>query len=304
MLLLRSLPLMGIGNPSIPLPPRQPADLITPHRDRKPSSHRRTASRVGIVSLPLMGIGNLLYLDIFGSLYETHYPSWGSETPAPPWTRRPRSPPSLPLMGIGNLAAACDWADDVCDLSLPLMGIGNARRRRRDEHLGALITPHGDRKLALPQPQIAAVHQLITPHGDRKPAHHPAPGRRGHGSLITPHGDRKLQRPPTARRNRLASLPLMGIGNRAPGPLQGAHRDLITPHGDRKPRPPVRRPPPAARPHYPSWGSETHHSIRVPRVASLSLPLMGIGNSSHPIRRSSFKPSTHYPSWGSETPPG
>ena len=81
-----------------------------------------------LISLPLMGIGNLMAVN--GVTFTNE------------------NIDSLPLMGIGNLSA-CGRTSQSVRSSLPLMGIGNYPS---DGHRGCrrcilLITPHGDRKL-------------------------------------------------------------------------------------------------------------------------------------------------------------
>ena len=229
---------------------------------------------------------------------------------------------SLPLMGIGNGRGAAGRELDIGD-SLPLMGIGNRNCGRRDHVPLLLITPHGDRK-----------RRRSACCAGRSAAHYPS-----WGSETRRHA-----------RNGVAittdSLPLMGIGNpsSAPSPRRGraAHYPswgsetrsiprrasrIIRAHypswgsetcGSRGRRRAARAT------HYPSWGSETVHTGTVHAIATISLPLMGIGNAW--MHRSRYSGSlcslplmgignplaaltvdataaAHYPSWGSETSP-
>ena len=144
----------------------------------------------------------------------------------------------------------------------------------------------------------------------------------------------------------ITSLPLMGIGNFLPADkLRQPVEHLITPHGDWKLRRRLllarsrhahypswgletrcRRPPGAPMDrwptHYPSWGLETSSPSTSLVCSTVSLPLMGIGNTAcsctfrlpveaHypswgletrcPARRSPSATWSHYPSWGLET---
>ena len=74
--------------------------------------------------------------------------------------------------------------------------------------------------------------------------------------LITPHGDQEPGRSTTRTGMGASSLPLMGIRN----------------------WPAVRAASPRLRSHYPSWGSGTRMTFSPSRIASISLPLMGIRN--------------------------
>ena len=105
--------------------------LITPHGDRK---HARGTLRRNdhAGSLPLMGIGNAQCVGHQWPPWRgrgTHYPSWGSETPAALNVARTPAPEisgsSLPLMGIGNRRRRSVASRPTSDVSLPLMGIGN-----------------------------------------------------------------------------------------------------------------------------------------------------------------------------------
>ena len=113
--------------------------LITPHGDRKHSTRRLvldlvdslplmgienavpcviTSSRFSRPSLPLMGIENDGSQACTWSRTRTHYPSWGSKTPA------------------GEQAI-----EDAVDASLPLMGIENSRRNSRPSHPNGFSLP-------------------------------------------------------------------------------------------------------------------------------------------------------------------
>ena len=97
---------------------------------------------------------------------------------------------SLPLMGIGNAAAAAA-SERRASFSLPLMGIGNLVDSQAEPIDPNLITPHGDWELAEDgRDEVAGI--LITPHGDWEPC----------CSL------------PLLPCSIDDSLPLMGIGNR------------------------------------------------------------------------------------------
>ena len=205
--------------------------------------------------------------------------------------------------------------------SLPLMGIGNDRRVDLCAAvLASLTTPHGDREprrssgsSSRPRPSLPLMG--IGNAGRRRGgearggAHYPSwgSGTRGGGDrrndrrrLTTPHGDRERCMRGFALVFVLASLPLMGIGNRPKSfratppavsslPLMGIgnvpvievlRRDLrlTTPHGDREP----------------------DLLDRLARPADDSLPLMGIGNMSMQ-QRTAVVLAPHYPSWGSGT---
>ena len=233
--------------------------LITPHGDRKQDDVQAGRYVRSLVSLPLMGIGNVLACGATGGTgmpslplmgignepqvkrthaerFDAHYPSWGSETQRV-W-RLPRSSRS---------AHYPSWGSETFSES----------DTGFDQAPFYLITPHGDRKLtsaarsdsvahfSLPLMGIgnlrgaevdrAGAGHLITPHGDRKLdllVRQPPTAL----MLITPHGDRKRAATASANRFHADSLPLMGIGNAA--------RALG-----------LREVPVHA--HYPSWGSET-----------------------------------------------
>ena len=178
---------------------------------------------------------------------------------------------SLPLMGIGNAAAAAA-SERRASFSLPLMGIGNPRRRRQHRPRPPLITPHGDWERADRALAGGRPGQLITPHGDwerpgRWPgrpsagAHYPSWGLGTAAPALLPCRSpsslplmgignpecrwARARRPPSLplmgignasdaphRPHASRSLPLMGIGN--PGRRAGVHLAyrLITPHGD------------------------------------------------------------------------
>ena len=113
----------------------------------------------------------------------------------------------------------------------------------------------------------------------------------------------------------MISLPLMGIGNfSAQLDALGSTSKLllITPHGDRKLA--SARSTQRCWTHYPAWGSETPVASTVSSSVTISLPLMGIGNSGGKRGRRVYRSGlitphgsgnmstrTHYPSWGSET---
>ena len=119
-----------------------------------------------IVSLPLMGIGNVAANDTTTAVTNS-LPLMGIGNSRATTSRRPRLSYSLPLMGIGNLMRMAR-EKRIADHSLPLMGIGNPEPLVAGGAGEVLTTPHGDRK-----PQGVAVGDpehvdLTTPHGDRK----------------------------------------------------------------------------------------------------------------------------------------
>ena len=194
--------------------------LITPHGDRKPTP-----------TTALTETGRC-----------SHYPSWGSETYTAALADL-AAVVSLPLMGIGNPAAAAAGRRDSA-AHYPSWG-SETRYAPQIPGGGApadLITPHGDRKLIVPPMSTYPPSSLpLMGIGTWSAPCQPPRGR----ALITPHGDRKR-------------------GGRGAGrTLRSARTRLITPHGDRKLAVAAvasqRR---AA--HYPSWGSETR-CARPPR---------------------------------------
>ena len=164
------------------------------------------------------------------------------------------------------------------------MGIGNVSATTTSKSCsGALITPHGDRKLvavaAPPEPEppdslplmgIGNLQQTTFGARTSHSTHYPSWGSetggrsaddaKSHALLITPHGDRKLGRRPTHEYPPSPHYPSWGSETgaegrrRAPGPV------LITPHGDRKP---------------------DRDGWRAGVALAGSLPLMGIGNPGH-----------------------
>ena len=204
---------MGIGNASYATEATDTiTDLITPHGDRKPPRSRRSRSPPAKLITP-HGDRKHRRPARWRRWPCTHYPSWGSETPGTLITVNPGDV-SLPLMGIGNLAAAADVVE-----YLPL------------------ITPYGDRKLGSPVPSTSACvsTSLITPHGDRKPRPY-RQHRRLQRILITPHGDRKRRIRMGRRVARRALITPHGDRKLEAGVDQRDRPDLlITPHGDRKP---------------------------------------------------------------------
>ena len=243
-------------------------------------------------------------------------------------------------MGIGN-----DVPDEAAEdliASLPLMGIGNgAGRRPRRGGSGTHYPSWGlETRRAAPPP--GGLAGLITPHGDWKLKPLCAAASPSSRSSLPLMGIGNEDRDAGAATDK-HSLPLMGIGNQPGAPVASLQLcQLITPHGDWKPRrarrsraehllitphgdwKPTRAsaPEPAPRPHYPSWGLETHlGSLDRHLVVGHSLPLMGIGNrccepSIHrplglitphgdwkptPPPRPRRQRAPHYPSWGLET---
>ena len=162
--------------------------LITPHGDRKPAADQTRVVRID-GSLPLMGIGNAHNPLTWCPAVSAHYPSWGSETPAPTVAGALPVVAHYPSWGSETLLPRAaspstrsphypSWGSET----LPMF-----RELERNPHL---ITPHGDRKQSSESP--------------RSPSSRP---------LITPHGDRKLDMPVSGSRRCTNSLPLMGIGN-------------------------------------------------------------------------------------------
>ncbi len=185
-----SLPLMGIGNANLALPPLRPERrLITPHGDREPLELPD-----GVVILR-------------GELITPH---GDRERTATPGTVLRRTY-SLPLMGIGNEPTPIKgaqglwlitphgdrerhpggWDQVRSRISLPLMGIGNAGLTTRNPsgHPG-LITPHGDREPITSRARTAG-----------STSHYPSWGS----------GTGKAEAAALTLQNN--SLPLMGIGN-------------------------------------------------------------------------------------------
>ena len=132
---LRSLPLMGIGNPAH----RSARQLRRRRHTHYPSWGSETLpcpehpNREAYISLPLMGIGNKDVTDaILSPVYAASLPLMGIGN-----GRRPRLPVaggegkgSLPLMGIGNAVGDTHDSHGRHSTSLLLMGIGNSRCRR------------------------------------------------------------------------------------------------------------------------------------------------------------------------------
>ena len=270
---------MGIGNVTAAIAAAVAGlRLITPHGDWKLDRWRVGSDESGALITPHGDWKPEVFPAAFGPITST----------------------SLPLMGIGNapgrhdvdddphlITPHGDWKLDVDRLwftgsdlrSLPLMGIGNPPRLRRNHAQRVLITPHGDWKLLLAHLVAESDPRLITPHGDWKPL--------GQVGVCTDYS---------------GSLPLMGIGNPAPGGAPTPAPRLITPHGDWKLRQSRERSRQRTRAHYPSWGLETSVGLSAMRPACRnSLPLMGIGNRSEAGPSPQSCATTHYPSWGLET---
>ena len=244
------------------LVPRTVPCLITPHGDWKPPSQGGPIP-YRTPSLPLMGIGNALWLSCCCGRVST----------------------SLPLMGIGNPTAA-SWGTRL-PLSLPLMGIGNAGGRAGGGGAHGLITPHGDWKR---RQRRRRGRRLIG-------SHYPSWGLETRAGrefpvtkfflLITPHGDWKPRRdsgrPPSIS---TPHYPSWGLETR------GWWRLAIRPCGPHYPSWGLETQCSAAAgscrwwAHYPSWGLETSINSSLHALIKHSLPLMGIGNSrGAPIRR-------------------
>ena len=161
--------------------------LITPHGDREPVAGARPSSS-SPVSLPLMGIGNLL-VNSTDDLTLTSLPLMGSGT-------RCRASASLPC-------AAAHY---------PSWGSGTSGMTSSPSLSSRLITPHGDREpgslARIAVPTFCSLPLMgIGNLGARYPCAQPL------ADLITPHGDRERfsgSSPPPSPR---VSLPLMGIGN-------------------------------------------------------------------------------------------
>ena len=232
------------------------------------------AERRVVISLPLMGIGNvgdqrgprlpdrlitphgdrkLRPRPPGGPPRRSHYPSWGSETSGEPVDGQPDGV-SLPLMGIGNEVQGHhalgggpphypSWGSEtklssglpwLVNVSLPLMGIGNLRLLIDNRAVEKLITPHGDRKPAV---TYATLNRCVTLSLPLMGIGNDTAGRQASSSSDS--------LPLMGIGNKCAvrldlpvdqsSLPLMGIGNF--DELVGCELfelGLITPHGDRK----------------------------------------------------------------------
>ena len=183
-----------------------------------------------------------------------------------------RSSTSLPLMGIGNAPSGLGKRP-VAKAHCPSWGLGTRSEGKRDRRSTGLITPHGDW-----EPLRAGRLSVYRP------------------GLITPHGDWEPVTTQPANRFDAVSLPLMGIGNAPAVPECVIGGLLITPHGDweRRTFANLSESDILITPHG-DW--EPPPCLKPRRKASLSLPLMGIGNSgwTHRWQRGA---ASHYPSWG------
>ena len=250
-----------------------------------------------ISSLPLMGIGNAIFMGRAGSRCLLITPHGDRKRlagrPDPGCLKRLITPHGDRKHGLAQLCpgerfglitphgdrkhgpGAVDLA--VGDFSLPLMGIGNRYCGGYQGSYGWLITPHGDRKLVSPTPVEVTVNTSLPLMGI---GNRLDPGLRvGDVQLITPHGDRKPDDRNVAHCGcDGSSLPLMGIGN-----LPWPARITSTPC-----------------PHYPSWGSETFSSCSLIWPRSLLITPHGDRKREAPPGAREA-PRTHYPSWGSET---
>ena len=158
-----SLPLMGIRNERLEAEPRALLRLTTPHGDQERAPASTSATRA-----------------------QSHYPSWGSGTPAAR-AGAARRRAHYPSWGSGTGPSPDSIV--VPTSSLPLMGIRNRQGNQRHRHAHLLTTPHGDQELP-----AAAL-----------PSHNP--------SLTTPHGDQELGEAGEGSKEYADSLPLMGIRN-------------------------------------------------------------------------------------------
>ena len=151
----------------------------------------RTAgcSLPGIISLPLMGIGNRYVENLVSGLQAS----------------------SLPLMGIGNDGVYSVHGQPPL-AHYPSWGLETPQQFLRKPRCLNLITPHGDWKPHTDNRVLLQALKLITPHGDWK-RHTHAQSNCSYRLLITPHGDWKPAMSTRAFWNCCSSLPLMGIGN-------------------------------------------------------------------------------------------
>ena len=251
---------------------------------------------------------------------ESHYPSWGSGTAAPPRTANVRAN-SLPLMGIGN-SGNTSREMMASMFSLPLMGIGNGGVVGRAPVTGRLTTPHGDREprfatdsgsvfasslplmgIGNPSPCPIAVPKSISAHypswGSGTPfdkyhpnslsAHYPSWGS-GTPCLLNPH------------RPRRAHYPSWGSGTSAlVASVQLADVLLTTPHGDRELPKPMSGDDLVGRLTTPHGDREHRFHKRLLRcLRRTHYPSWGSGTSPSPSASTALTP-THYPSWGSGT---
>ena len=205
----------------------------------------------------------------------SHYPSWGLETPARRHDGLRRAVlshyPSWGLETRRTSSRSCGVTG-----SLPLMGIGNLPS---ELHPGSRARPH------YPSWGLETTGTSSSG-GSGSGPHYPSwgletcapPARRRRPRLITPHGDWKRPPWPTStcswrphypswglettggsptRCGSASHYPSWGLETPAVGAGVTLHAPLITPHGDWK-----------------------RHRIAVSqRAGSISLPLMGIGNS-------------------------
>ena len=157
---------------AVDVPPRRPPPLITPHGDRKQISVRVTETEYRR-SLPLMGIGNQPVVNLGARPRYAHYPSWGSETAAPPAPRRRRRIPHYPSWGSETRSATAysgeqrnthypSWGSETA----PVVRPSSARRRAHYPSWGSETRASG-------AGMLLNLLQLITPHGDRKPRSEP-----------------------------------------------------------------------------------------------------------------------------------
>ena len=224
-----SLPLMGIGNPSLPYRHERVSSTHYPSWGSGTRAAVDPNSR-SYSHYPSWGSGTTLRPHHPPSVAAPHYPSWGSGTcgglvavghqpvlTTPHGDREPRT-----RVGIGRTSAG----------SLPLMGIGNDDLAGEEQLLTELTTPHGDREpLAL-----GAMHGVFRP----------SLPLMGIGNAKGARGRRAVR----------DSLPLMGIGNMQLEPAIGNCAHLTTPHGDRE-RVDNTSHALVNDTHYPSWGSGT-----------------------------------------------
>ena len=230
---------------------------------------------IGGLSLPLMGIGNLIKLNHDNRMVNN----------------------SLPLMGIGNVRLKFSSPPHTPS-HYPSWGLETGSAGTERPALPASHYPSWGLETRVRAGWHGSLSQLITPHGDWKP-------ERGSSYCLAACNSLPLMgignasaagpRPPAGR----SHYPSWGLETVSHPEDHGAAVLLITPHGDWKQyRVPLRWRWP--RSHYPSWGLETGLALRMVRrvpvlitphgdwkpegdnftdtTAAHSLPLMGIGN--------------------------
>ena len=210
-----------------------------------------------------------------------HYPSWGSVTPWRTTTAQAPRTSSLPLMGIGNSAAAFGAIPHKDGTHYPSWGsVTRCCRRRRTStrwsHYPSWgsVTPAGDgprREIGDSLPLMGIGNEADID-GDEDvdwwDSHYPS-----WGSV-------------TVRRRAQQKAPVFPHYP-SWGSVTGRREQPHHRQGDT---------------HYPSWGSVTGEVVGLAHGCfSNSLPLMGIGNRPGP-GPGRLLARAHYPSWGSVTP--